>query len=173
MATVSSTQYDRCSGSTSLTTPATPMQAISRSVNIRLSLPPPNSSSSRPASPTAGQAPGPGGPGSEPFPARSVRCPGRPVAGQRPRRPGQASRSASMPGLSSQGGGIIGGGAPVPDRVAQPGHASMTSGGGRFPATPSATAASAIRWLAFSAPTRRARCRFRPLAVDRAVSSSS
>ena len=85
MATVSGTQYDRCSGSTSLTRPAAPMQAISRSVKIQLT---------------------------------------RPAAGVR-RDDGQAryhcldsaraasameSRSVSMAGLSSQGGGIIGGG---------------------------------------------------------------
>jgi len=50
MATVSGTQYDRCSGSTSLTTPAAPMQAISRSVKIQLTRP---AAGARPA---AGQA---------------------------------------------------------------------------------------------------------------------
>ena len=87
--------------------------------------------------------------------------------------PAMASRSASMAGLSSQGGGIIGGG--VPFLIASPSRdtTSMTSGGGRVPATPSAIAASAIRWLAFSAATRRARCQFRPVAVDLALSSSS
>ena len=78
-----------------------------------------------------------------------------------------------MAGLSPQGGGIIGGG--VPFLIAPPSRdtVSMTSGGGRVPATPSVTAASAIRWLAFSAAARRARGRLRPVAVDLAVSNSS
>ena len=78
-----------------------------------------------------------------------------------------------MAGFSSQGGGIIGGWVPL--LIASPSRdtTSMTSGGGRVPATPSAVAASAIRWLAFSIPTRRARRQFRPVAVDLALSSSS
>jgi len=68
-----------------------------------------------------------------------------------------ASRNASVTRLSFQGGGIIGGG--VPFLIASPSRdtTSMTRGGGRVPVTPSAVAASAIRWLEFSAATRRAR----------------
>ena len=54
-----------------------------------------------------------------------------------------------MAGLSSQAGGSSAAGA-VPYRVGEPDTTSMTIGRGRVPATPSATVASAIRWLAFS-----------------------
>ena len=49
----------------------------------------------------------------------------------------------------------------------------MTSGGGRFPATPSVVAACDIKLLAFSAATRRMVVRFRPGAMARSLSSSS
>ena len=78
-----------------------------------------------------------------------------------------------MAGLSSQGGGIIGGGVPFLIESASRSTVSMTSGGGRVPAAASAAVASAIRLLAFSAATSRAVCLFRPMAVDRAVSTSS
>jgi len=75
-----------------------------------------------------------------------------------------------MAGRASHGGGIIGGGVSCLIASASRDTTSMTSGGGRIPATPSAVAASAIRWLAFSAATSRARRLFRPAAVDLAVS---
>jgi hypothetical protein len=148
MATVSGTQYDRCSGSTSLTRPAAPMHAISRSVNIQLTCP-------------------------------EVRV--RRASGQARYQSldsaratsAIASRSVSMAGLSLQAGGIIGGGDPVLIASARRDTTSVTSGGGRVPAKPTATAASAIRWLAFSTPSSLARLRFSPVAVDLAVSSSS
>ena len=68
-----------------------------------------------------------------------------------------ASRSVSMAGLSSQGGGISGGGVPFLIESASRATVSMISGGGRVPARPSAIVASAIRWLAFSAASSRDR----------------
>ena len=78
-----------------------------------------------------------------------------------------------MAGLSSQGGGIIGGGVPSLIASASRDTTETTSGDGRVPARPSVIAASATGRLAFSAPSSRARCRFRPVAAARAVSSSS
>src|ERR1700745_4489367 len=89
MATVSGTQYDRCSGSTSLTRPAAPMHAISRSVNIQLTCP---EVRVRRAS---GQA-------------RYQSLDSARAASA------MASRSVSMAGLSLQAGGVIGGGGPGP-----------------------------------------------------------
>src|ERR1700749_2599032 len=117
MATVSGTQYDRCSGSTSLTTPAAPMQVISRSVKIQLTLP---------------AAGGRRADGQARYQSRdSARA-----------ASAMASRRASMAGLWSQDGGIIGGRAPDLIASASRDTTSMTSGGGREPAIPSATAAS-------------------------------
>src|SRR5215469_2158925 len=49
IATVSGTQYDLCSGSTSLATVATPMQAIIRIVNVQATQPPRSRSQARAA----------------------------------------------------------------------------------------------------------------------------
>jgi hypothetical protein len=78
-----------------------------------------------------------------------------------------------MAGLSSHGGGIIGGWVPFLIASASRDSTETISGGGRVPASPSAIAASATGRLAFSAPSSRARRRFRPVAAARAVSSSS
>ena len=78
-----------------------------------------------------------------------------------------------MAGASSQGGGIIGGAVCVLIASASRDTTVLTSGGGRVPARPSAIAASATGRLAFSAPSSRARCRFRPVAAALAVSISS
>src|SRR5690242_6996583 len=128
MATVSGTQYDRCSGSTSLTRPAAPMQAISRSVNIQLTCPAVR------VRRAGGQA--------RYHSLDSARA-----------ASAMASRSVSMAGLSLQAGGIIGGGDPILIASASRETMLVTSGGGRVPAKPTATAASAIRWLAFSTPS--------------------
>jgi len=81
-----------------------------------------------------------------------------------------------VPGLSSQAGGIIGGADPFPPVLiasASRATVSITSGGGRLPATPSVVTACDTRLLAFSAATKRMTRGFRPDAVVRAVSSSS
>src|SRR2546423_10498405 len=114
MATVSGTQYDRCSGSTSLTRPAAPMEAISRSVDIQLTRP---AVSVRRAS---GQA-------------RYQSLDSARAASA------MASRSVSMAGLSLQAGGIIGGGDAALIASASRDTTSTTSGGGPGPAQPPPT----------------------------------
>ncbi len=105
--------------------------------------------------------------------AARVRSPGDQSLASTRAVPASASRSASEPGLLSQAGGIIGGWLPVLIASASRATVSMTSGGGRSPATASVVAAWATRLLAFSSATRRMIRRLRPAAMARELSSSS
>src|ERR1700677_719343 len=123
MATVMTTQYDRSSGSTSLKIEATRMHAISRRVNMYPTRPGPTSRSGRTA-PAAREA------ADDEDSTRTA--------------PASASRSAAVPAAESHTGGISGGAPPLSTHGASRPTTSMTSGGGRSPASASAVEASAI-----------------------------
>ena len=116
IATVSGTQYDRCSGSTSLSTAATAVQDISRIVNVQAIRPPTSWSATVAAPARRGPRPPVRRTGAEPD--------GRPVPGHDPDSPTMESRSASAPGLADHGGGMSGSSAaplgPTRDRVGEP-----------------------------------------------------
>src|SRR5579863_5627135 len=101
IATVSTTQYDRESGSTSLITAATPVQSISLIVNSQAIRPPTSCSPVRSAADRSRES----GPGDSPGagPAAGSQVPDSTRA-----RLTMASRSASAPGEDDQAGGTIG-----------------------------------------------------------------
>jgi hypothetical protein len=149
------------------------MHAVSRITKVRLTCPPPNTLTIRSATPSPRSRDPPGRDCTSSRTAARVPSPGVQPRDNTRAAPAIASRSASVPGLASQAGGIIGGWPPVLIASASRLTVSMTSGGGRVPATPRVVAASTIRLLAFSAATRRILSPFRPAEMARAVSSWS
>ena len=169
IATVRTTQYERCRGSTSLNTAATPVQIISRMVNSQAMRPPMSRSSRRAAcSRTRSRSPG----------CRAAGAGGGVELPEMQRASATiASRSASAPAEDDHGGGMNDGAVSssrsVSTASASRSMVSVTHGGGRSPELRSAVAASTIWWLRLRIAISRMSSSLRPLAADRPVSSVS